>query len=54
VARQLSAAKAQELASPIYASASPLERVLEAEAYANQDNLDLGDALVRRHCRLSD
>ncbi len=54
LSRQLSAVRARELSSPIYAGAGPLEKVLEAEAYANQDNLAIGDALVRRHCRLSD
>jgi len=51
--RQLSGVRADELSSPLYASASPLEKELEAEAYANQDDLDQADALVRRHCRLS-
>lgn len=44
--------EAAELASPTYAEAGPQERSLEAEAYANQDQLGIGEALVRRHCLL--
>ena len=51
--RQLSGTPMLELQSDLYAKASPLERVLEQEAYANQDDLSLGDQLVRRHCRLT-
>lgn len=50
--RRLSPVEAAELAAPTYAEADPLERTLEAEAYANQDQLRIGEALVRRHCRL--
>ena len=49
--RDLPPALAAELNAPTYAGASALERVLEAEAYANQAQLTLGEALVRRHCR---
>jgi hypothetical protein len=38
---------------PVYRSAGPLELQLEREAYANQHRLELGAALVRRHCRLA-
>jgi hypothetical protein len=40
------------LQQPVYQSAGSLERQLEREAYANQHRLELGVALVRRHCRL--
>jgi hypothetical protein len=50
--RTLSPHQAAELEGPTYAGASALERVLEAEAYGAQDQLDLGDRLLRRHCRL--
>jgi len=50
--RTLSPQRAAELEGPVYAGASALERVLEAEAYAGQEQLDLGDRLIRRHCRL--
>jgi hypothetical protein len=39
---------------PVYRSAGPLELQLEREAYANQHRLELGAALVGRHCRLAD
>lgn len=41
------------LQQPVYRAAGPLERQLEREAYANQRDLALGVALVRRHCRLA-
>ena len=41
----------RNLAAPIYADASPQERLLEEEAYANQDNLSLGIQLLQTHCR---
>ncbi len=41
----------KHLNEPIYSHASAAERTLEEEAYANQDNLQLGLALVRSHCR---
>lgn len=50
--RRMPEALAEELQGPTYAGAGSLERILEAEAYANQHRLELGDALVRRHCRL--
>jgi hypothetical protein len=50
--QRLSPMEAAELDSPTYAEAGPQERSLEAEAYANQDQLGIGEALVRRHCRL--
>ena len=38
------------LAEPTYAGASERERQLEREAYANQDQLDLGLNLLQIHC----
>ena len=43
---------ADQLNQPTYAEASPAERALEAEAYANQNRLGLGATLVARHCPL--
>lgn len=43
----------RNLAAPIYATATPLERTLEEEAYANQDRLSLGWQLLQAHCRPS-
>ena len=54
LAQQLPPALAKALADPIYLQASPLEQRLEREAYANQASLELGAALLRRHCRLSE
>lgn len=52
IARTLRPSQAEELEGITYAKASALEKLLEAEAYANQEALERGDALVRRHCRL--
>jgi hypothetical protein len=41
----------KHLNEPIYANASSEERSLEQEAYANQDNLQLGLQLIAAHCR---
>ncbi|MFM7676130.1 MAG: hypothetical protein ACKO5F_11230, partial [Synechococcus sp.] len=43
----------RHLEEPIYAAASPTEVELEREAYANQHQLELGEELVRFHCRLA-
>jgi hypothetical protein len=40
------------LEEPIYRQASPLEQRLELEAYAAQEQLELGALLVRSHCRI--
>lgn len=48
--RQLTPELAEQLDQPTYAEASPAERALEAEAYANQNRLGLGASLVGRHC----
>lgn len=52
LSRALSPVLARELDGPTYAGASALERSLEREAYAHQDQLALGETLLRRHCRL--
>ncbi len=39
------------LNDPLYSQASPLERRLEREAYANQQRLGYGATLLRLHCR---
>jgi hypothetical protein len=49
---RLSPELAAQLHSPTYAEASSWERRLEAEAYANQTRLGVGEALVSRHCPL--
>jgi hypothetical protein len=49
---QLSPELANQLNQPTYAEASPAERALEAEAYANQNRLGLGESLVSRYCPL--
>lgn len=41
------------LKETLYQAAGPLERQLEREAYANQQQLDLGALMVRTHCRLA-
>jgi hypothetical protein len=40
------------LEEPVYRQASPLEQRLEREAYAAQEQLELGALLVRSHCRI--
>ena len=40
----------QHLSEPLYRNSTPLERALEEEAYAHQDNLRLGLQLLRTHC----
>lgn len=49
--RSLDQAARRHLNEPIYRQASPTERVLEEEAYANQHRLSLGGQLVAVHCR---
>jgi hypothetical protein len=49
---QLTPELAEQLDQPTYAEATSAERALEAEAYANQNRLGLGAALVSRHCPL--
>lgn len=49
---QLTPELAEQLDQPTYAGATSAERDLEAEAYANQNRLGLGAALVSRHCPL--
>lgn len=49
--QRLPSSLAAVLAEPVYRQASPREQQLEREAYAHQENLSLGPALVRRYCR---
>jgi hypothetical protein len=51
LARNVDARQLRSLAAPIYAKASPRERILEEEAYANQSNLSLGVLLLQAHCK---
>ena len=51
LSRDVDPRELRHLAAPIYAGATPLERALEEEAYANQDNLNLGIQLLQAHCR---
>jgi len=50
--RSLAPELASQLDSPTYAEANAWERALEAEAYAHQERLGVGEALVSRHCPL--
>jgi len=50
LSRELNAATAQHLNERLYAQASPHQRALEAEAYANQDQLSIGQRLIVAHC----
>lgn len=50
LSRPLPAAAARHLKEPLYAGASPHQRALEAEAYANHDRLQLGPLLLEAHC----
>ncbi|MCT0198251.1 hypothetical protein KQ313_00895 [Synechococcus sp. CS-1325] len=51
LSNQLDVQSQRHLGDPVYASASPLERALEREAYANQHRLELGIALLGKECR---
>ena len=51
LSRAVDARQLRNLAAPIYADATPQERALEEEAYANQDNLNLGLQLLQANCR---
>ena len=51
LSRSVDPRELRHLAAPIYANATPLERALEEEAYANQHDLSLGVALLQAHCR---
>jgi hypothetical protein len=51
ISERVPAALAPVLSDPLYSQASELERRLEREAYANQEQAGLGAELVRRHCR---
>ncbi len=50
ISEVLSPTLASVMDEPLYRQASPTEQRLEREAYANQHKLELGAALVRRHC----
>ena len=49
--RTLSASGRRSLQQPLYAKVSRKQRLLEEEAYANQEQLNLGWELLARHCR---
>ena len=49
--RSLSASGRRSLQQPLYAKVSRKQRLLEEEAYANQEQLNLGWELLARHCR---
>lgn len=51
LSRDLSAQELRHLHAPLYAAITPRERDLEAEAYAQQDQLGLGQQLVASYCR---
>ena len=52
LSRQVKGAARRHLQEPLYRNSSALERALEEEAYANQDNLQLGVRLITAQCRL--
>ena len=52
LSRQVQGAARRHLQEPLYRNSSALERALEEEAYANQDNLQLGVRLITAHCRV--
>jgi hypothetical protein len=52
LSRQVQGAARRHLQEPLYRNSSALERALEEEAYANQDNLQLGVRLITAQCRL--
>jgi hypothetical protein len=52
LSRQVQGAARRHLQEPLYRNSSALERALEEEAYANQENLQLGVRLITAHCRL--
>ncbi len=52
LSRQVKGAARRHLQEPLYRNSSALERALEEEAYANQDNLQLGVRLITEQCRL--
>jgi hypothetical protein len=52
LSRQVQGAARRHLQEPLYRNSSALERALEEEAYANQNNLQLGVRLITAHCRL--
>jgi len=51
LSRSLNASGRRHLQQPLYAKASSEQRGLEEEAYANQEQLNLGWELLARHCR---
>lgn len=51
LSRAVDARQLRNLAAPLYANATPRERALEEEAYANQHNLSLGRQLLQAHCK---
>lgn len=51
LSRAVDARQLRHLAAPLYANATPGERALEEEAYANQHNLSLGRQLLQAHCK---
>jgi len=50
LSQRLNASAARHLAEPLYANATPHQLALEAEAYANQDRLELGAQLLAAYC----
>jgi hypothetical protein len=53
LSRRVQGAAIRHLQEPLYRNSTALERALEEEAYANQDNLQLGVQLIKAHCRLA-
>lgn len=50
IATPLTPTLAAQLEEPLYANASTAEKAMELEAYAHQDRLGTGQALVTLHC----
>ncbi|MFZ0408824.1 MAG: hypothetical protein WAM11_12050 [Cyanobium sp.] len=51
ISTALTPALAAQLREPLYANASEAEKSMEREAYAHQERLGVGLALVKQHCR---
>ena len=51
ISREISRQAMKQLNESVYAEIRTQQRILEEEAYANQDNLVIGRELLLEHCR---
>jgi hypothetical protein len=51
ISREISRQAMKQLNKSVYAEIRTQQRILEEEAYANQDTLDIGRELLLEHCR---